>query len=242
MPSRSAPRHPTLPRSMEKCTKLIEVLSKLHWVVLYPLVFILIRPLFALVVDRIKSGNIGKIIVKIGGQELSIEEANQQQVEAYKDLQNQIIEIKNAQAIGSKISPLVAIKPRNILWVDENPKNNSFFAEQLIDSGVFVDYAISTGEGMEKLFRNGYDAVISNMVRSENGELVADAGIKLYERMKCNAIDVPFIIFCGRKNVEKWRETVSRIGIRGIASSITDVYKLLGLKQIEIEQGTGEEL
>ena len=51
----------------------------------------------------------------------------------------------------------------SILWVDDNPKNNSFLVERLSKLGIQVTQVLSTAEAISLLSSMSFDRIISDM-------------------------------------------------------------------------------
>jgi CheY-like chemotaxis protein len=72
---------------------------------------------------------------------------------------------KAAIVRAERVSP--AIKGSLVLWVDNNPSNNQLEVDILSDMGIRFVRALSTNEAIERLDRDKYDLVISNVGRDE---------------------------------------------------------------------------
>jgi len=114
-----------------------------------------------------------------------------------------------------------------ILWVDDNPKNNSFFIEQLQKNGYRVDLAHSTKEGLKAVSRNAYRRILSDMGRFEELHYVDDAGIVLLDEIKKGGVQAPLVIFCSRRKVERFGDRVKKLGANSITSSSTELKAVL---------------
>ena len=71
-----------------------------------------------------------------------MEEASEQQRKLIADLQAQVLEIKKSLegialpapgCTGESSAQNVSCGVASILWVDDQPKNNSYFVQQLVD-------------------------------------------------------------------------------------------------------------
>jgi hypothetical protein len=87
-----------------------------------------------------------KFTIKVAGNELTMEEASEQQRVILSDLQAKLVELE--KRLGSGLATLqnpISAPPtssKRILWVDDRPKNNSFFVASLEERGVRVDIAL----------------------------------------------------------------------------------------------------
>jgi CheY-like chemotaxis protein len=223
---------------MESATKLIEAISTWLW----PAIFLTFLMVFrAPLKEVIASARSRRFSVEIAGQKLSMEEVSEQQRNLIADLQAQIAEIRKAidappqddmqpeadiqnEAVAAARPPLLS----SVLWVDDTPKNNSFFVEELQKLSVRVDLAETTSDGLA-LFRAGhYGAVISDI-----GHLLAPrAGLDLLQAVREIDRQVPFFIFCSARGARIHREEALRLGVTGITSSPTELYAMLNLDQL----------
>ncbi len=197
--------------------KIITSISSLLWPLIVILVIIIFRPYVATIIESARSR---KFTIKIGGQELTMEEANGQQRKYIADLQDQITKMNekiSLLSVNEKIlslsvnekshlpdtsilenlpdtSPLGNL-PKSILWVDDHPKNNSYFVEQLGEIGTSVDLALSTNEGIYKFQHGRYQAIISDMGRQEDGKYKPDAGMDLLRLVREIDTQIPYNLF-----------------------------------------------
>jgi len=233
-------------------SKIITSISSLLWPLIVILVLIVFRPYVATIIESARSR---KFTIKIGGQELTMEEANGQQRKYIADLQDQITKINekiSSLSVNEKIlslsvnekshlpdtSPLENLNtsplgnlPKSILWVDDHPKNNSYFVEQLGEIGTSVDLALSTNEGMYKFQHGRYQAIISDMGRQEDGKYKPDAGVDLLSLVRQIDTQIPYIIFCAREGVRYFGEKAKELGVTKITSSPTELYGILNITE-----------
>lgn len=76
-------------------------------------------------------------------------------------------ELKAAMRRGEKSQD--AYKTTRLLWVDDHPENNIWERRALQSLSATIDIAISNGEAWDKIRRNEYDLVISDL-RRDDGE------------------------------------------------------------------------
>lgn len=86
------------------------------------------------------------------------------------------------------IGPL--LRSSRILWVDDNPANNSPEISILQKLGVLIDLAKTNEEARKKMEGAIYDIVISDIGRNNDGQ----AGLKLLPEI-LSSISSPFVIF-----------------------------------------------
>ncbi len=225
---------------MTDFANVIKGIASLLWPCIVILLVLLFKPAVAALIESAKSR---KFTLKIGGQELTMEEANAQQRTLIADLQSQVVEIQ--KKIGAGAHPVAAapesLPPRRatrrapILWVDDQPKNNSYFVQQLSDRGFTIDLAISTSEGLKQFDRAQYGLVISDMGRTEEGSYKPTAGLELIKRIRAQSPNIPFIIFCSSRGAREYASEAEALGVTSITSSPTE---LMGVLQRELEKIT----
>lgn len=209
---------------MDDLAKLISALAALAW----PAVFaVLLVKLFGPIRALVESARGRKFTIKVAGNELTMEEASEQQRVLLADLQNKLAQLEKGLASPVAVASATEARPRGkrVLWVDDRPRNNSFLVASLQDRGVQVDIALSTTEGLEALKQARYDAVISDMGRPE-GET---AGIDLALKMKTVAPGVPVFIYCGKWAATHLRDDALAAGVVLITSSGSSLMAALPL-------------
>lgn len=213
---------------MQDVSALLTALSTIAWPVLALLVFLLFRVELRGVIDSVRSRGIK---LKVGGQELTIDEASQQQGALIADLQAQVLSLREAvsgagvavpvaHVVGAPITPLPSSP--SALWVDDEPKNNSYLIQLLNDSGVHVDLAGSTTEGLKRFSSRRYDIVLSDMGRPEGGRYNRTAGLALAEEIRRVDPQVPIVFFTSARSARDHRADAERLGAR-ITNSATEV-------------------
>jgi CheY-like chemotaxis protein len=212
-----------------------DVISALA-VVLWPIIIIgLIWFLRVPVVDLVRSARSRSFVIKIGGQELSMDEASQQQRDLIADLQKQINDVKAHLGIGASAqssfeTPSGTSDGRrlsSLLWVDDEPKNNAYLIEQLTRSDVSIDSVGSTAEALSYLNRKRYDVIISDMGRQEGVRYNSKAGLDLLRAVRQIDQQTPFILFCSSQSVAKHRDEAMTEKATAITASPTDLLALL---------------
>jgi CheY-like chemotaxis protein len=215
---------------MNEISKLLESLAVVAWPLIVVLLILLFRPAVAALIESAKSR---KFTLKIGGQELSMEEASQQQRNLIADLQAQVVEIKKrieAPVVEAPASTARLEEHNRLnaaLWVDDRPKNNSYFVQRLRDKGVTVDLALSTEEGLRLLAGKKYGVIISDMGRTENGVYRSTAGLELLKQVRTESKKLPFVIFCSSRGVREYRNEARKYGATAVTSSPTEMFGIL---------------
>ncbi|MGD9143621.1 MAG: response regulator [Dehalococcoidia bacterium] len=190
------------------------------------------KPAIAAIIESAKSR---KFTLKVGGQELTMEEADKLQREVITDIQSKLAELRSKisgdtlpESGGvTAISSGTDIEDISLLWVDDKPRNNSYFVQQLCDMGLTVDLSLSTADGLRKFSRKSYDFVISDMGRKEDNTFNDTAGLDLLKKVREANPSVPFVIFTTSRNVQKYTTDVKELKGSLIVSSWSDVFNVL---------------
>lgn len=222
---------------MEEIATLIEAVASLLW----PLLVLSVLFFFAAQIKAVLlSARSRMFTVKVGGQQLTMEEVREQQSALIKDLQVKVGDLEGAlarvttagpphsdtsRAIAAEPSPVAA--PPRVLWVDDQPKNNSYYVEQLSSGGIEVDLALSTAEAVRRLDKRDYRVVISDMGRREDGKYERRAGLELLRVLREEHPERPLAFFTSSSGVSRSREEAMRLGANLVTSSGTELIQFL---------------
>lgn len=215
---------------MTDAAKFIESLAALAWPAVAVLLIFMFRPALVALIESARSR---KFTLKIGGQELSMEEANEQQSSLIADLQAQVLEIRKkiempvTHALAREVQSSAATSARAVLWVTDKPKDTSYFVQQLIDRGVSVDAAPSTSEALRLFHKRAYGLIVSGLARDEDGRHKATAGLDLLREVRETNKTIPFVLFCGNKGLREHKEEALKLGVTAITSSGTEISGIL---------------
>lgn len=213
---------------MEALAKLISSIASLAW----PAVFLfLVVKFFEPIKALIESARGRKFTIKVAGNELTMEEASEQQRAIFSDLAQKIATLeqsipKSSQELETAIVSSINTASKRILWVDDRPKNNSLLMATLEERGTTVDIAINTNLGLELAAKNKYDAVISDMGRPEGDH----AGIEFTQKLRSRDKNTPIYIFCGDWAARNLRKETLDAGANEITSSGSTILALLQKK------------
>ncbi len=118
-------------------------------------------------------------------------------------------------------------KLRRIIWVNNPATSNPWIVEQLQKMGVEIVAALSTAEAMQIVTSDSlsFDAVISNMGRTEEGEYRAKAGISLIGAMREAGINLPIFVYTSAR-VTAINEVLAAGG-NGVTDSAVELFELL---------------
>ncbi|RQW79505.1 MAG: response regulator [Methanothrix sp.] len=192
---------------------LFQFLSALMW----PLLILFIILLFkSKIDDLIDSAKLRKFTIKAANFELTMEDAIKQQQQIIKDFQDKILQGKT--------------KPKNLtslLWVDDNPKNNAMLIQNFTEKGISITTASSTKEALLKMETEKFDAIITDMGRTESGERLDTAGIDLSRKIRENDKNIPIFIYSWSKTAKSKMDEAKDAGITKVTTSKSDLIEAL---------------
>jgi CheY-like chemotaxis protein len=184
--------------------------------------------------------------VKVGGVELSVEEATEQLRRQVTDLQTHMANQLAGQGEPAPAGPgsvagtggapagtgeeeAVAGQGRStILWVDDNPDANALELAKLRDDGLEVLLARSTAEAMDVLsLRRGVRAIVTDLGRSEDGEFRSHAGLALLRQLREAEQDQPVLVYTSARRAELDRQDALDAGAVIVTASPTELFAAL---------------
>ena len=226
--------------------RIIEAVGSLLWPLLVAVLLIRVVPhIPGVVADLRKAMRTRAFTVKIGGVELSIEDAAEQLRRQVTDLQTQLAaQLAQRGEPGPPAAPGVppggpagaeagagpaADQGRaTILWVDDNPEGNALELAKLRDDGLEVLMARSTAEAMDVLsLRRGVRAIVTDMGRAEDGEFRSHAGLALLRQLHEAEQDQPVLVYTSARRVELDRQDALDAGATAVTASPTELFAAL---------------
>jgi CheY-like chemotaxis protein len=222
---------------MDTTQKFIQSIAAILWPLIAIFLIVRFRPAIEAIIESARSR---KFTLKIGGQELTMEEANQVQQKLIADLQNQVSEIQKKLGASALTDQPQAFESARvslpkapfILWIDDNPKNNSYFIQQLSDTGIKVDLAQSTSEGEALLKSKKYDLLISDMGRKDALNYNPTAGIDLLDFVRKTDKTTPFVIYSSSRALKDYGQRAIDHGATAVTSSPTELSGILKLATV----------
>jgi CheY-like chemotaxis protein len=206
--------------------RIIEAVGSLLWPLLVAVVLIRVIPhIPGVVADLRKAMRTRAFTVRIGGVELSIEDAAEQLRRQVTDLQTQLAaQLAQRDDAGPPAAPGRA----TILWVDDNPEGNALELAKLRDDGLEVLMARSTAEAMDVLsLRRGVRAIVTDMGRAEDGEFRSHAGLALLRQLHEAEQDQPVLVYTSARRVELDRQDALDAGATAVTASPTELFAAL---------------
>jgi CheY-like chemotaxis protein len=126
-----------------------------------------------------------------------------------------------ATAQRATVATRMAARVPKILWVDDRPDNNIHERSALEGAGFAVHTARSTDEAEQRIAKDRFDVIISDMGRPEG----AQAGYDLLERLRAAGNTTPYIIYASSGAPEHRAEAKRR----GALDCTNDPAELLEL-------------
>jgi CheY-like chemotaxis protein len=233
--------------------RVIEAIGSLLWPLLVAVLLIRVIPhIPGVVADLRKAMRTRAFTVKVGGVELSVEDAAEQLRRQVADLQThmaaQLAERAEpapagppgpsgppaapgspaGAADGAATGPAPVEGPAAILWVDDNPDDNALELAKLRDDGLEVLLARSTAEAMDVLsLRRGIRAIVTDLGRSEDGEFRSHAGLALLRQLHEAEQDQPVLVYTSARRVELDRQDALDAGAAAVTASPTELFAAL---------------
>jgi len=221
--------------SVDDIVKLFDAITKLLNVLIWPavLLFILIR--FGRDLREFFS-SLGELLLKGAGFEASLKRKQAEVVAALSAAAaSKPDEDKTRESVAKEAmiaADVVAevVTPRairrasrsTVLWVDDNPNNNSYERQALEALGVSFVLAQSTDEALKKISRQRFDAVISDMGRPPDSR----AGYTLLDKLRSSGDQTPFIIYASSRHPEHVAES-RRHGAIGCTNNANELFEMV---------------
>jgi CheY-like chemotaxis protein len=211
--------------------RIIEALGSLLWPLLLAVLVLRVVPLLpGLVADLRQALRTRAFKVKIGGAELSVEEATEQLRRQVSDLQTQMA-AQLAERGPAKAAAAASRRDQGrptILWVDDRPERNALELAKLRDDGVEVLQARSTDEAMDVLaLRRGVQAIVTNLGRTEGGEHRPHAGLTLMRQLREAGFEQPVLVYTWVTRAEQERNDALAAGAAAVTASPTELFAAL---------------
>jgi CheY-like chemotaxis protein len=209
--------------------RIIEAIGSLLWPLLVAVLLIRVIPhVPGVVADLRRAMRTRGFTVKVGGVELSVEEATEQLRRQVTDLQTHMASQLAGDAGAGAAVPAGGQERAAVLWVDDNPDANALELAKLRDDGLEVLLARSTAEAMDVLsLRRGIRAIVTDLGRSEDGEFRSHAGLALLRQLREAEQDQPVLVYTSTRRVELDRQDAMEAGAVTVTASPTELFAAL---------------
>lgn len=222
--------------SIDEVVKLIDAITKLLSVVIWPGVLIFVLVQFGRDLRDFLS-SLGELSLKAAGFEASIKRKQAEAAAALAaaaasepdgDTTPETIarEAKlAADVVADIVTPRVVRRAgrSKILWVDDRPENNTYQRQALEALGIQFVLATSTEEALEKLNHNHFDAIISDMGRPPDPQ----AGYTLLDKLRTAGDKTPFIIYARRSRTPEYIAESRRRGAIGSTNNPSELFEMV---------------
>ena len=210
--------------------RIIEAIGSLLWPLLVAVLLIRVIPhVPGVVADLRRAMRTRGFTVKVGGVELSVEEATERLRRQVTDLQTHMAsQLAGDAGAGAAAAPAGGQERAAVLWVDDNPDANALELAKLRDDGLEVLLARSTAEAMDVLsLRRGIRAIVTDLGRSEDGEFRSHAGLALLRQLREAEQDQPVLVYTSTRRVELDRQDAMEAGAVTVTASPTELFAAL---------------
>src|SRR6266567_457485 len=131
---------------------------------------------------------------------------------------------ESAERINRLVTPRASqqLNRASVLWVDDIPENNTYERQALEALGIQFTVSTSTKDALEKVQREKYDVIISDMGRPGDQK----AGYTLLKELKDMGNATPFIIYSASKRPQEVAEA-RRIGAFGYTNDPQELLELV---------------
>ena len=218
--------------SIDELVRLIEALSKLLGVLVWPalLAFVLVRfgsPL------REFFSSLGELSLKAGGFEAT---AKRKQAEATAALIAASVARPDAQTTPESAArnahEAAAVVTESVnaqvirrasrataLWVDDRPNNNIFERQSLEALGLSFVLATSTDEALDLIAQQKFDVIISDMGRPPDPR----AGYTLLDQLRSSGNETPLVFYAG-SNAPEHKAEARKHGALGTTNRASELF------------------
>lgn len=178
------------------------------------------------------------LAVKQGSKEISDEEVDSSK-HAIQGLPGEKTE-EIIQVASNAAAPQVVqqIAGARVLWVDDNPSNNTYIRAALEALGIQFVISTSTEDAMKEIHTNrkGFNVVISDLGRKTSEAYDRYAGFRLLEEIRKANINIPVIIYTGASRPEYQAKT-KNLGGFGMTNKAQELFRLV-IEAIQSERSS----
>jgi CheY-like chemotaxis protein len=213
--------------------RIIEAVGSLLWPLLVAVIVFRLAPhVPGVLADLRRAMRTRAFTVKVGGAELSVEEATEQLRRQVADVQaHMAVQLAERGRIGeapAAAGPVADQGRPTVLWVDDRPQDSALELAKLRDDGVEVLQARSTAEAMDVLaLRRGVHAIVTDLGRDEGGEYRSHAGLALLRQIREAELEQPVIVYTSVGGVERDRQDALEAGAAVVTASPTELLAAL---------------
>lgn len=154
--------------------------------------------------------------------ELGAKELSDKPDEFANFAKNQVEKLVQSRSVASIVEK-TSLAGKRILWVDDKPVNNAYEASLFKTMGAKIDMVQSTVEAFEALAKSPYDLIISDVRRTENGVVSAEAGYDFLDALVKRGERIPFIFYTATIRSLNKARTKAAYGIAQRSAELTSL-------------------
>jgi CheY-like chemotaxis protein len=131
---------------------------------------------------------------------------------------------KAARVVDANITPEAVrqAEGRTVLWVDDHPDNNILERKSLEALGLRFVLSLSTEDALEKIDKQKFDLIISDMGRRPDRY----AGYTLLEALRNRGDQTPFVLYMGQSSPQLQTEARDK-GAQGLTDRPDELFQLV---------------
>jgi CheY-like chemotaxis protein len=131
---------------------------------------------------------------------------------------------KAARVVDANITPEAVrqAEGRTVLWVDDYPDNNILEQKSLEALGLRFVLSLSTEDALEKIDKQKFDLIISDMGRRPDRY----AGYTLLEALRNRGDQTPFVFYMGQSSPQLQTEARDK-GAQGLTDRPDELFQLV---------------
>lgn len=220
--------------SVDNFVKVVEAVTHLLGVVLWPTIFIFMLVRFRAAITDFFS-TVGEFSIKAAGIEATakvkaeaaahLAAANASRSEAAASPETTSQEARRAaETVADAITPRVIrrVERSTVLWVDDRPNNNVNERRSLEAVGISFVLSTSTEDALDQIGRRSFELIISDMGRPTDPK----AGYTLLDKLRAIGNRTPFIIYAGSRSLEH-QEEAQRHGALGSTNRPNELFEMV---------------
>jgi CheY-like chemotaxis protein len=217
--------------AVDDFVKVVEALSNLLGVVIWPAFFAFALVKFAPAFKDFFA-TLGEFTFKGGGIEATAKRkqeataaliaASVGRPDAASTPQGAAMEAREAAAAVEQVDRQTFRKASSAwaLWVDDRPDNNMYERQSLEALGVRFVLALSTDEALDRIAKQHFDVIISDMGRPPDSR----AGYTLLDKLRLAGDRTPFVIYAGSNAPEHKVEALQH-GALGSTNRANELFR-----------------
>lgn len=220
-----------------------EFISEMTKALIWPLVLVgILRAFSAPLIDLLNNAKTGKF--KAGDLEIEFERiaVASAALGAAEVQRNKSVEVTNTEGVVVATEPLSqrvigniattmnkasqqsskgSFGNKNVLWVDDKPRNNLYEQQALEAFGVKIYSSVSTEDALNQLNTKKYDLIISDLGRPGDPQ----AGYTLLNKKNNIGNQTPYILYTAKSNPQHKRESTN-LGAFGLTNNPTELVQM----------------